>query len=73
MQYWKKRKQRKNNKVTLSAKDSKKWEKPEKKNKKERSVESYRKDILRKEGITWELEHNLNQCPDCWSDEIVDK
>lgn len=74
MQYWKKRKQRKNNKVTLPAKDSKKWEKPEKpENKKERSAESYRKDIPKEKDITWELRHTLDQCPDCWSDDITDK
>lgn len=73
MQYWKKRKQRKNNKISLPAKDSKKWEKPEKKNKKERSAESYRKDIPKEEDITWELKHSLDECPDCWSNEIIDK
>ena len=60
MQYGKKQRERKNEKVSLPGKDSQKGEKPV-----SRSPESYRRPLPKPEEVTGELRFELPACPDC--------
>lgn len=60
MQYGKKQRERKNEKIPLPGKDSRKGEIP-----RERTPESYRRPLPKPEDITGELRLELPVCPDC--------
>jgi len=68
MHYGKKQRERKNEKVALPGKESRKGEIPEEK----RSPESYRRALPKEVDVTGEIRFELEGCPDCGG-EIIEK